>query len=107
MSMQASLCSNNTTHKDIRSIINESTSSSKSDFTEWSGSIVESCTNEIRNLRQNEGIKQFKDQFLEALYDNEIRQALSQILLEPILNRVRELEVKNNKTEKNLKKNRK
>ena len=107
ISLQASLCSNDTTHKDSRSLINESTSSFKSDFTEWNGSIVESCTNEIRNLRQNEGkpnSKQFKDQLMDALYDNEIREALSQILLEPILNRVRELEVKNNKTDKKLKK---
>jgi hypothetical protein len=49
------------------------------------------------------GQNNFTKDLLVALHDKDIRQALSQILLEPILDRVRELEINNDKHEKKIK----
>ena len=58
---------------------------------------------EHENHRPNEdktNPKQFMDQLLDALYDDDVRRNLSSILLDPLLDRVRELELKQSKTEK-------
>ena len=96
MSIQASLSSNST--KGSVRTVNDSRSSIHS---EWSGSLVDSA-NEHENHRPNDdktNPKQFIDKLLDALYDDNFRRTLSNILLEPLLDRVRDLELKQSKTE--------
>ena len=106
VSIQASLTSNTTT--DSISIAQDSPSSSKTDASEWSGFVdltttpKEQSPPKILAKVNKSNSKTFVAELQDALHDKEVRKIYSEVLLEPILSRLRDLEIQQGKLEKKV-----